>query len=165
MLAQSSFAATWLLIGALPVSAWVVWTDLSAMRIPNTAVLALIGVFAVIGGLTLPLWVWAWAWVHLVVVLVAGFLLSMTGGFGAGDAKFAAAMAPFVALGDVTVFCLLLSAVALAAFVGHRLARRVPAIRGLAPDWASWHRSEFPFGLALAPALILYLALAAGYGS
>ena len=25
----------------------------------------------------------------------------MTGGFGAGDAKFAAAMAPFVALGDL----------------------------------------------------------------
>jgi len=165
MLAQSAVAATWLLIGALPVAVWVIWSDLSTMRIPNKAVLALIGVYAVIGVLTLPLSVWAWSWLHLVLILVAGFLLSLTGGFGAGDAKFAAAMAPFVALGDATLFCLLLSAMAVFTFLSHRLARQVPAIRGAAPDWASWHRREFPFGLALAPTLIVYLALAARFGS
>jgi prepilin peptidase CpaA len=165
MLAQSSFAATWLMIGALPIAAWVVWTDLSTMRIPNKAVLALIGVYAVIGIVTLPLTVWAWSWVHLAVTLVAGFLLSLTGGFGAGDAKFAAAMAPFVALGDVTLFSLILSILAISTFILHRVARQVPAIRAAAPGWASWERREFPFGVALAPALIVYLALAAAYGS
>jgi prepilin peptidase CpaA len=165
MLAQSAFAATWLMLGALPVAAWVVWTDLATMRIPNKAVLALIGVYAVIGALTLPLTVWAWSWLHLVVMLVAGFLLSLTGGFGAGDAKFAAAMAPFVALGDVTLFCLLLTVMAIATFIAHRMARQVPAIRAAAPGWASWERREFPFGVALAPTLIVYLALAAVFGS
>jgi prepilin peptidase CpaA len=165
MLAQSSFAATWLMLGALPIAAWVIWTDLSTMRIPNKAVMALIGVYALIGVATLPLSVWAWSWVHLAVVLVAGFLLSLTGGFGAGDAKFAAAMAPFVALGDATLFCLILSVLTITSFVTHRIARQVPAIRAAAPGWASWERREFPFGVALAPALIVYLAVAAAYGS
>lgn len=165
MLAQSSDAALWLMLGALPIALWVVWTDLSAMRIPNKAVLALVAVYAVIGFVTLPVSVWAWSWLHLVVVLLVGFLFSLTGGFGAGDAKFAAAMAPFVALGDATTFCLLLSVVAIVTFAAHRLARRSAAIRSMAPGWDSWHRAEFPFGLALAPTLIVYLALAANFGS
>ena len=165
MLAQSSDAALWLMLGALPIAAWVVLSDLKSMRIPNLAVLALLGVFAVVGALTLPLSVWAWAWLHFVVVLVLGFLLSLTGGFGAGDAKFAAAMAPYVALGDAQLFLLLLAAVSLAGFLTHRLARRVALVRAQTPNWQSWERSEFPMGLALGPTLIFYLALASIYGS
>ena len=164
-LAQSAGAAVWLLLGALPISAWVVWTDLSTMKIPNKAVLALMGVFAVVGALTLPLGTWAWAWAQFAVVLAVGFVLSMTGGFGAGDAKFAAAMAPFVALGDLGLFMLILSALAVVTFLVHRLARQVPAVRAATPGWASWERREFPFGIALAPSLIVYLALAAMFGS
>jgi len=100
VLAQSSDAAFWLMLAALPVAAWVVLSDLRAMRIPNLAVLALLVIYALVGAATLPFATWAWAWVHFVVILAIGFVLSMTGGFGAGDAKFAAAMAPFVALGD-----------------------------------------------------------------
>jgi prepilin peptidase CpaA len=165
MMAQAADAAFWLMIGALPIAAWVIWTDLATMRIPNKAVLALLGVYAVIGVLTLPLAVWAWSWLHFAVVLVIGFVLSLTGGFGAGDAKFAAAMAPFVALGDLSTFLLLLSALAVATFLIHRIARQVPAIRAAAPGWASWERRDFPFGIALAPALIVYLALAASFGA
>jgi prepilin peptidase CpaA len=164
-LAQSADAALWLMLAALPIAGWVIWTDLSRMRIANRAVLALIGVYAVVGGLTLPLAVWAWSWISLVVVLVVGFVLSQTGGFGAGDAKFAAAMAPFVALGDAGLFLILLSGLSIVTFVLHRTARRIPAIRRAAPDWVSWERRDFPFGVALAPALIVYLALAAAYGA
>lgn len=164
MLAQSAFAAFWLLLPALPIAAWVVWSDLRSMRIPNKAVLALIIVYAVVGVFTLPFSVWAWSWLHLLLVLVVGFLLTLTGGFGAGDAKFAAAMAPFVALGDLQMFLALLAAIILASFITHRLARRIPALRRATPDWESWQRREFPMGLALGPALIIYLVLASLYG-
>lgn len=164
-LAQVADAAFWLMLGALPIAAWVIWTDLATMKIPNKAVLALIGVYAAIGLATLPFATWAWSWLHLVVVLVIGFVLSQTGGFGAGDAKFAAAMAPFVALGDLGTFLMLLSVLAMATFLAHRLARQVPAVRAAAPHWVSWERRDFPFGIALAPALILYLALAASFGT
>lgn len=164
-MAQAADAAFWLMLGALPIAAWVIWTDLATMKIPNKAVLALVAVYAVVGLLTLPLTTWAWSWLHLVVVLVIGFVLSLTGGFGAGDAKFAAAMAPFVALGDVSTVLLLLSAMAILTFIAHRIARRIPAVRAAAPGWASWERRDFPLGIALAPTLILYLALAATFGA
>lgn len=161
---QSASAALWLLIFATPISLYVAWSDVKDMRIPNLAVLALMAVYAIVGFLTLPLESWAWTWVHFLVVLVIGFVLNMTAAFGAGDAKFAAAMAPFVALGDLRLFLVLLCAVTLAAVVAHRVMRAIPAIRRATPDWQSWQRREFPFGLALAPALIFYLVLASIYG-
>ena len=164
MMAQSATAALWFLVFATPIAAWVVWSDLSRMRIPNMAVIALIAVYAVIGPLVLPLNLWGWSWLNFAVVLVVGFVLSLSGGFGAGDAKFAAAMAPFVALGDLRLFLALLGAVILASFIVHRAFRMIPAIRGATPEWASWQRREFPMGLALGPALIFYLGLAALYG-
>lgn len=165
MLMQSSTAALWFALFAAPIAAWVVWSDLKSMRIPNKAVVALVGIYAVVGALALPLPVWGWGWLHLAVVLVIGFVLTLSGGFGAGDAKFAAAMAPFVALGDLRLFLVLLATVILASFIVHRLAKRVPALRRATPGWESWERSEFPMGLALGPALIFYLVLAAIHGS
>lgn len=164
MIAQSANAALWLMIFAAPVAFWVVWSDLRAMRIPNKAVVALIGVYAVVGLLALPLPVWGWSWVNFVVVLIVGFVLSLTGGFGAGDAKFAAAMAPFVALGDLQLFLVLLAAVVVSSFLAHRLLRQIPAVRRATPEWESWQRREFPMGLALGPSLIFYLGLATLYG-
>lgn len=162
---QSATAALWLMVIAVPVSLYIAWSDLKSMRIPNLAVLMLLIGYAVIGGLTLPLATWGWSWLQFAVVLVVGFVLSMTGGFGAGDAKFAAAMAPFIALGDLRLFLVLLFAVSIAAFIVHRVLRAIPAVRHATPDWASWTRKEFPFGLALGPALIFYLGLASLYGN
>lgn len=165
MMTQSAHAALWLMVIAVPVSLYIAWNDLKSMRIPNLAVLALLIGYAVIGALTLPLATWGWSWLQFAVVLAVGFVLSMTGGFGAGDAKFAAAMAPFIALGDLRLFLVLLFAVTIAAFIVHRALRAIPAIRQATPDWASWTRKEFPFGLALGPALIFYLGLASLYGN
>ena len=78
---------------------------------------------------------------------------------GAGDAKFAAAMAPFVALGDWQPFMFLLGATIIAAFIIHRVAKAT-AIRSMVPEWESWTRKEFPMGMALAPSLVFYLAIA-----
>jgi prepilin peptidase CpaA len=154
-------AALWFLPFVAPIALWVAWSDMKFMRIPNRAVLCLVAVFAVVGLVALPLDFWALRWIHLVVVLVIGFLLNMTGILGAGDAKFAAAMAPYIALDDTGRFLLLFATVILAALATHRTLRRVSAVRRALPDWASWTERDFPMGLALGPALLFYLVLAA----
>ncbi|MDR9484124.1 MAG: prepilin peptidase [Sediminimonas sp.] len=160
-----AFAAAWFLPVALPLGLWVAWSDLRDMRISNRAVLALVVLFLLIGPLVLPLPVYGWQLLHLVVVLLVGMVLNAAGLLGAGDAKFAAAAAPFIALGDIRFVIALFAANLLAAFATHRLAVRTP-LRRLAPDWQSWTRTkEFPMGLSLGPTLAIYLTLGAVYGS
>jgi prepilin peptidase CpaA len=161
MIAPTAMAALWFLPFVVPIAAWVAWSDLARMRIPNVAVLALLAVFLLIGPLVLPLDAWAWRWTHFAAVLALGFVLNALRAMGAGDAKFAAAMAPFVALQDVAIFAVLFAALLLSAFVAHRLVRAVPRLRALAPHWESWHRRDFPMGLPLAVTLVAYLALVA----
>ncbi len=160
-MALSPEAALWLLVFAAPVCLWVAWSDMRFMRIPNVAVLALAGVFAVVGPVVLPLGDWGWRWLHLPIVLLVGFGLNAGGLVGAGDAKFAAAMAPFVAHHDLPFLTILFATVLLTAFVLHRTIRRIPQVRAGFPDWASWDHHDFPMGLALAGTLLFYLALAA----
>lgn len=143
-----------------PIAIWVAISDLRTMKIPNRAVLALIAVFAVCGPLVLPLDDYLWRWSHFAVVLVAGFLLNAAGALGAGDAKFAAAMAPFIPTEDIALFLVIFSLTSIAAFVLHRAASRIAAIRQRTVGWESWSRREFPAGLALGPSLLIYLAAA-----
>lgn len=151
----------WSLPLATLISLWVAWSDLARMKIPNKAVLALLALFAVVGVLTLPLEVYAWRYAHFAVVLAVGFLMTITGVVGAGDAKFAAAMAPFVAAIDGTAVAAIFTVTTILAFILHRLARVSP-LRKLAPDWESWERTrDFPMGLPLAVTLIIYLGRAA----
>lgn len=151
-------SALWFLPFVAPICIWVAWKDMKFMKIPNKAVLALVGIYAVIGLIALPLDTYLWNWLHLVVVLAIGFVIATMGLVGAGDAKFAAAMAPFVALGDAVMFCYLFSAVLLAALLTHRGARRIPAVQRALPDWESWSRGkDFPMGLALGSSLLIYL--------
>ncbi|WP_372841657.1 prepilin peptidase [Phaeovulum sp.] len=149
------------LVLVTPICAWVAWSDLKTMKIPNKAVLSLLAVFIVAGPFLLPLDVWAWRWVSFAVVLVAGIILNAVAHFGAGDAKFGAAMAPFFAQSNLSFVIFLLTAFLLAAFVAHRLIRAVPSLRALAPDWVSWARADFPLGLALVGTLWGYLAIVA----
>lgn len=135
------------------------------MKIPNKAVMALGIVFLVVGLLVLPLPEYLSRLLQLVIVLLIGFILNMVGAIGAGDAKFAAAAAPFIARGDLRTILFLFAAVLLAAVATHRLARLVPAVRRLTPDWQSWERKDFPMGLALGGTLAFYLIAGALYGS
>lgn len=161
----SAQAGLWFFITTLPICFWVMLSDLRAMRIPNKAVLALVAVYLVVGLWVLPLPLLAWQLVHLVVMLVIGFVLNAGGVFGAGDAKFVAAAAPFVMLGDASFVTLLLAVNLLAAYLTHRFAGRT-ALRRLAPDWESWTRKkDFPMGLSLGSTLSIYLGLAAFFGS
>lgn len=150
--------AAWFLPFILPITIWVAWSDMSSMKIPNKAVLALLAVFVVIGLVALPFQEYLWRYAHFGVVLAVGFVLSSLGLMGAGDAKYGAAMAPFIARPDVMAFLFLLGATVIASFALHRAAR-ASSVRQMYPDWESWTRREFPMGLALAPALMFYLLI------
>ncbi len=157
-------AALWFLPFVLPVCYYVAFTDLREMRITNQAVLLLAGIFLVVGPIALPLPDYAMRILQMAVVLVLGIALNAAGAVGAGDAKFAAAAAPFVAPGDLRLLLALLAATLLAGFVTHRLAKHT-ALRRIAPGWESWQRAKkFPMGLSLGGTLALYLILGAFFG-
>ncbi|WP_371169850.1 prepilin peptidase [Aliiroseovarius sp. 2305UL8-7] len=159
--AMSSWAALVFLPFVVPIALWVVWSDLSRMKIPNKSVVALTAVFAVVGLFALPLEDYLWRWLHLVVVLVIGFVMNVMRMLGAGDAKFAAAMAPFVALSDATLVMMILAVMIVAGFILHRLAKNIDWLRAATPNWESWTRRDYPMGLSLGATLIVYLVLAA----
>lgn len=152
-------AAAWFLPAVLPIAIYIVWSDLQRMKIPNGAVLALLGVYAMLGLIALPLPQYLWHWTHLLVVLPIGILLNAARVMGAGDAKFIAAAAPFVALDDLQLISAVFAACLLAGYVTHRAVRASP-LRQLGPDWASWTSGrDFPMGFPLAMTLVLYLLL------
>tara|TARA_R110002049_G_scaffold23781_6_gene84626 strand:- start:10015 stop:10509 length:495 start_codon:yes stop_codon:yes gene_type:complete len=164
-MAITATAALWFLPFVLPICLYVAFTDMAEMRITNQAVVALALVFIILGLFLLPFDTYLWRLLGMVIVLVAGIALNTVGAMGAGDAKFAAAAAPYVALGDLWVLLVLYMAVLLAAVAAHRGAKHSP-LRRLAPDWKSWHVvKKFPMGLALGPTLAIYLIMGALYGA
>ncbi|MGH1459068.1 MAG: prepilin peptidase [Paracoccaceae bacterium] len=149
----------------LPVCVWAAYSDLSRMKIPNRSVLVLALIFVLLGLFVLPLPDYGFRLVHLVVVLVIGILANAAGLLGAGDAKFAAAAAPFIALGDLNLLLWLFMANVVAGIATHR-AVKYSALSRLAPEWESWKRhGKFPMGLCLGGTLAIYLLLGIYYGA
>ncbi|MEI4487694.1 A24 family peptidase [Frigidibacter sp. MR17.14] len=144
-----------------PVAFYVCWTDLRWMKIRNRTGLLVLAIFAVAGGLVLPPEIWAWRWLNAVVVLAIGFFLTVAAGVGAGDAKYAAAVAPFVAPAHAALLLPIFAAFLLGAFAAHRGLRALPVVRAATPDWVSWTRADFPMGLAISGTIVTYLALTA----
>lgn len=155
----------------LPVTVWVIYTDITEMKIKNAAVLAMLAIFAVAGALLLPLGEYGWRWAHFGIVLAVGYVLSAGLGLGAGDMKYAAAVAPFVPVGDLRQLSVLFVIWTLALLVMFFLARRSAALRMAAPGWA-WlnttseedanaRKLKTPFGVALAPTVSTYFFLGA----
>ncbi|MFK7836578.1 MAG: prepilin peptidase [Sulfitobacter sp.] len=157
--------AMWFLPFVLPICLYVAFTDMAQMKITNQAVIALALVFVALGIFLFPFAEYLWRIAAMVIVLVLGIVLNAAGALGAGDAKFAAAAAPFIALGDLRLLMALFMATLLAAAVAHRGAKYTP-LRNIAPHWESWSRGKkFPMGLALGPCLAIYLILGALYGA
>lgn len=153
----AAWTALWFAPFVVPICLYVIWTDMAAMRILNKSVLALLVVFVVVGLIALPLAAYPWRFLAIIAVLVVTFLLSAGGFLGAGDAKFAAAAAPFIDPGDYGIVVFLFGANLLAAYFTHRFIRKT-ALKGLAPDWESWQREEdFPMGMSLGGTLAIYL--------
>ena len=163
-MALTASAALWFLPFVLPICFYVAFTDLSDMRITNQSVALLALVFVIVGIFVLD---WSTYWLRLVqlgAVLVIGIVLNAAGALGAGDAKFAAAAAPYIALGDLRLLLAIFAANLLAAFVTHRLVKYTP-LRRMAPGWKSWDMGKkFPMGLSLGGALAIYLVLGVIYG-
>ena len=165
MLGTSSAEALWLLIPALPLGLFVAWSDLATMRIPNKVVLATGGAFLIFGFIAFPFDVYIWRVAAIAVFYAIGAAVFAAGLVGGGDAKYTAAIAPYFAASDISLVLILFSAMLLGAFVTHRIFARIPAIRRLTPDWASWEAGKkFPMGLALSGTLIFYLLIALIFG-
>jgi prepilin peptidase CpaA len=158
----TSTGALILLAPSLPIALWAAGSDMKRMKIPNKAVLALAAVWPLLGWLAVATWTaWFWGFALMVIVLIAGYLAYTTGTFGAGDAKFAAAMAPMFVGAQVGPLLMIIFVCMIAALLLHRIAKSLPAVRNLTPDWESWtQRRYFPFGLALSGILVFYLAAA-----
>ena len=155
----------WFLPFVLPICFYVAFTDLSEMRITNQSVLALAVVFLIVGLIALPLPDYGTGLIRMGVVLVIGIMLNAGGAIGAGDAKFAAAAAPFIAPGDLRLLLVIFAANLLAAFVTHRLVKYTP-LRKIAPEWKSWEMGwKFPMGLSLGGTLAIYLVLGSIFGA
>ena len=145
----------------LPFAIYAAWGDMKFMKIRNAFNLTLFALFLVLGPLLLPLGEVGARLAVAACAFVLGFALNAAGVMGGGDAKYIAALIPFVAPADIYLFTFILSGCLLGAVVTHRLARSVPAVRRATPDWISWEARKFPMGLGLSGALILYLALRA----
>lgn len=158
----TSTGALILLAPVLPIAIWAAMTDLKRMKIPNLSVLALAAVWPLLGWLAVDSWsTWFWGFGLMGIVLILGFLLYTTGTFGAGDAKYAAAMAPMFIGTSISRFLLIILVCMIGALILHRIARSTPFIRKMTPDWQSWEqRRYFPLGLALS-AIVVFNLLAA----
>lgn len=148
------------LIFVAPLCIYVAWNDLRAMKIPTWSTDALAIVFVVVGIFVMPFSEYAWRYSHFFIVLVIAMVLNAIGAMGAGDSKFLASAAPFVALDDVGFIFILLGAGMFFGYLVHRIAKAIPAIRNLVPEWESWHQGKrFPLGFPMGAVLIIYLAL------
>ncbi len=161
----TTLSALWFLPFVLPICFYVAYMDMREMRITNQSVIVLALVFIVLGPFLLTLPEYGMRLVQLVAVLLIGIVLNAAGAVGAGDAKFAAAAAPFIAIGDLATLFVIFAANLLAAFLTHRLAKHTP-LRRIAPNWQSWDMGwEFPMGLSLGGTLAIYLIMGAIHGS
>lgn len=144
----------------LPIAIWVAWSDMKFMKIPNKAVMALLAVWVLVGWIAVPFSLYLWGFALAAILLVVGFVANAGGLVGAGDAKFAAAMAPFFVGGDLRMILALFAACLVGAFATHRLARALPPVRRATADWASWTHAKFPMGLALSGLIVFYFLAA-----
>ena len=157
--------ALWFLPFVVPICFYVAYTDLAQMRITNQSVMALAIIFVIVGFFVMPFDAYLWRLAALVIVLIVGIILNAAGAMGAGDSKFLAVAAPYIALGDLKLIIMLFMATLLAAAVTHRGVKHT-GLRRLAPDWDSWEQGKkFPMGLALGPCLALYLILGSFLGA
>ena len=127
----------WLACGLFAAS--MVW-DLRSRRVPNAIPLALLGLFAlyvVAGGVGHP-------WMHLAigaVLLAGGFVLYLSGRFGAGDGKLIAVAGLWIGPAELSLFLLGLAACAFAL-----------SLFALLPfDRTRRLRGDLPFAVAIAP--------------
>lgn len=157
----TSTGALILLVPVLPIAIWATVSDLKRMKIPNASVLAMAAVWPLLGWMAVPTWTaWFWGFAIMAIVFVLGYLLYTTGTYGAGDAKYSAAFSPMFVGAPIGYLLILIACSMMGALIVHRVIQKIPAVRKMTPDWESWDKRLFPFGLALSGILIFYLVAA-----
>jgi prepilin peptidase CpaA len=157
--------ALWVALAAmLPLMVVMAWSDLKVLKIPNWLVLSVLVVFLVCGLWGLPLDTFAWRLGQGVVVLIIGFLIFALGGIGGGDAKMAAALAPFVVPAEVLPFLALYAVTTLVLMAVLRMVQqfaRHEETGWLAIDQLHKPARErvFPMGLIFAITVVIYLVV------
>ncbi|MEO1493785.1 MAG: prepilin peptidase [Pseudomonadota bacterium] len=157
--------ALWVALAAmLPLMAVMAWSDLKVLKIPNWLVLAVLAVFLVCGLWGLPLETFGWRLAQGAIVLVIGFLIFAAGGIGGGDAKMAAALAPFVVPVEVLPFLALYAVMTLFLMAILRIVQhfaRHETTGWMAVDQLHKPPRErvFPMGLIFAMTVVLYMSV------
>lgn len=160
-----STPALWVAIAAmLPLMFLTALQDLKDLKISNYLVLAVLVTFVITGLWGLPLETFAWRIAQGVAVLILGFLVFQLGVIGGGDAKMAAALAPFVVLQDITTVLLIYVVVTFAMLLVLRL---IMHYRRHAPTgWKAIDQQKspiaervFPMGLVFGLTIVLYLGM------
>ncbi|MEL6584976.1 MAG: prepilin peptidase [Pseudomonadota bacterium] len=158
---SSEVALISLLLLLLPCF-YAAWSDLAFMKIPNWLSLYVIAAYLVSMPFLVPLDDMGLRLTIALGVLVLGFVLSVSGFIGAGDAKFGAALMLFVhpTLDHVSFFMQILGMMALAGVLTHRLFYKFAPARKIGAEWQSWQEEKnFPFGLSIAASMLFYLAI------
>lgn len=161
MFALEASAALWILIVTTPLAFLAAFNDLARMKLPNAIVLAVVALYVILGPFLFDFDIYLWGFVHGVVMYAVGIFAYAFMGVGAGDGKYAAAMALFIPAADARFVVPLFCAYVLGAFVTHRLFRAMPVVRNATETWVSWGHKKFPVGLALAGTFSTYFACAA----
>lgn len=157
---MAAYAPLLLFLIALPFCIWAAVTDLRSMKILNPCNLGLFMAFVVVGAFLFPLDVYGLRLAQGALMLVVGIVLNATGHMGGGDSKFIAAMAPYIALQDATMFLMLLALMSLVTVGLHRGIGAISPLQPVLAGWKSWNAGgKFPFGVTLSSALLIYLAL------
>lgn len=131
--------------------------DLQRRRIPNAIPIALLGLFAAyaaVGGAGPPGGVWIDVGLGM-LLLLAGFALYLTGGFGAGDAKLIAVAGVWCGAADLSLF-----------LIGLGVCAFLLCLFALLPfDAMRRLRRNLPFAVAVAPpALAVMIPRALSHG-
>ncbi len=149
------------LVVVLPFTIYATWTDLRFMKLKNVMNIALAASFVVVGLIYLPIDQVAFRFGVGIGVFVVLIFLSAAGVFGGGDAKYLAALAPWVWPEDYMAFCFMLSCTLLLALVVQRAIGRIAWVRNATPEWTSWTHTKIPMGYGISGAMALYLAMRA----
>jgi prepilin peptidase CpaA len=149
-----------LLLTALPFCFWAAFSDLRHMKIYNKTNMGLFLAFVGVGLFLFPLDIYALRLAQGALMLAVGFLLTSFGYMGGGDSKFIAAMAPFIAMQDATMFLMLLAALSLLTVGLHRGIGAISPLKPYLAGWKSWNvGGKFPYGVTLSTALTAYLVM------
>lgn len=150
------------LIGAAPLALIASYRDLKTMKIPNWISIAFVVVFIVLGFIFLPWDTVLWRLLAGFLMLILTFFLNSAGLMGGGDAKMIASSTPYIAFVDVALALIIFSGSLFVTLILHRIAKRSKMIRRATPDWKSWQAGRnFPMGISIGLALIVYLAVKA----